>query len=94
VSTNVYHLQPQPAAAAADTREPLADAGREASAYIRTLVDQHRRAHSRVLELKSADPTVRRSHPRELPVDPQRPLTIFSIEEAAPEAQTRQVRSA
>jgi len=77
VSTNVYQLQPPPAAAAGDTREPLADAVREASAYIRTLVDQHRR-----------------SHPRELPVEPQRPLTIYSFEEADPEPSARQVRRA
>ena len=84
MSTNVYHLPPQSSAAAADTREPLAEAVREVSGYIRGLNDKHRRAHSRVEELKSGDPTVRRSRPRSLPVDPQRPLTIYSIEEAAP----------
>lgn len=81
MSTNVYHLQPQPTAAA-DTREPLDVAVREVSGYIRDLNGKHRGAHSRVLELKSGDPRVRRSHPRSLPIDPQRPLTIFSIEEA------------
>ena len=93
MSINVYYLQPQPPAAA-DAREPLEAAVLEASGHIRTLVDKHRRAHSRVLELKSGYPTLRRSHARQLTIDPQRPLTIFSIEEAAPEPQTRQVRSA
>ena len=81
MSTRVLHLQPQPAAAP-DTREPLADAVREVSGHIRALVAGHRRAHARVDELKSADPSLRRSRPRTLPVVPQRPLTIFSFEEA------------
>lgn len=94
MSTNVYHLPSQPVATA-DTREPLAEAVREVSGYIRGLNGKHRRAHSRVEELKSADPTVRRSHARELPAEPQRPVTFFSIEEvAASEGQTRQVRRA
>lgn len=94
MSTNVYQLQPQPAAAA-DQRESLADAVREVSGYIRGLNGKHRRAHSRVEELRSGDPTVRRSHARELPVEPQRPVTFFSIEEvAAPEPSARQVRRA
>ena len=93
MSTNVYHLQPQPAAAA-DQSEALADAVREVSGYIRGLYDKHRRAHSRVEELKSADPSLRRSRTRALPLDPQRPVTFFSIEEAAPGPQTRQVRRA
>lgn len=92
MSTNVLHLQPPPAAA--DAREPLETAVSEVSAHIRALVGSHRRAHSRVLELKSGDPSVRRAHQRHLPVDPQRPLTFYSIEEAAPEPQTRQVRGA
>lgn len=93
MSTNVYHLQPQPAAPA-DRREPLEAAVREVSAYIRARVGEHRRAHSRMDELRSGDSTLRRSHPRELPVVPQRPLTIFSFEEVEPEPQTRQVRRA
>jgi hypothetical protein len=83
VSTNVLRLQPQPGAVAPDAREPLADAVCEASGYIRGLNGKHRRAHSRVEELKSGDPTLRRSRARELPIDPHRPLTIYSIEEAA-----------
>jgi uncharacterized membrane-anchored protein len=80
VSTNVLRLQPQPGTVAPDSREPLADAVLEASGYIRDLNGKHRRAHSRVLELKSGDPTVRRSRTRELSVEPQRPVTFFSIE--------------
>lgn len=94
MSTNVLRLQPQPGVAAVDTREPLAEAVCEASGYIRDLNGKHRRAHSRVEELKSGDPTLRRSHARELPVEPQRPLTIFSIEEADTEPSARQVRRA
>jgi hypothetical protein len=93
VSTNVYHLQPPPAAAA-DTREPLADAVREVSARVRALNGEHRRLHSRVDELRSADPALRRSRPRALPLDLLRPVTFFSIEEAEPGPQTRQVLSA
>ena len=93
MSTNVYHLQPQPAAAA-DAREPLEAAVLEASGYIRSLVGNHRRAHSRVLELKSGDPALRRARPRALPVAPQRPVTFFSIEEAELEPSARQVRRA
>jgi len=94
VSTNVYHLPSQPPAAEADQREPLADAVREVSARVAALNDGHRRLHSRVDELRSADPARRRKRPRTLPTDLLRPVTFFSIEEATPEAQTRQVRSA
>ena len=94
MSTNVYHLPSQPPLAAADQREPLAQAVREVSGYIRGLNGKHRRAHSRVEELKSGDPSLRRKHPREPVAVPPRPVTFFSIEEAAPGPQTRQVRRA
>ena len=94
MSTRVLHLQPTPGAAAADAREPLEEAVREVSARVRALNGEHRRLHSRVDELRSADPSLRRSRLRTLPVVPQRPLMIFSFEEAEPEPQTRQVRRA
>ena len=84
MSTNVLHLPSQPPPAAADRREPVEAAVRELSARIAESNDSRRRLHSRLDELRSADPRLRRSRPRALPVDPQRPLTIFSIEEAAP----------
>lgn len=87
MSTHVLHLQPQTGAGA---REPLAEAVREVSGRMVTLNDERRRLHSRLDELRSADPTVRRSRPRPLPLDPQRPLTIFSIEEAAAPAPLRE----
>lgn len=83
MSTNVYHLLPPTGAAAADPREPVSDAVLEVSGRILTLNGERRRLHSRLDELRSADPRLRRSRPRTLPLDPQRPLTIFSFEEAA-----------
>jgi hypothetical protein len=94
VSTNVYHLQPQSSAAAEDQREPLEEAVREVSARVRALNGEHRRLHSRVDELRSADPALRRKRPRALPLDLLRPVTFFSIEEAEPEPSARQVRRA
>lgn len=82
MSTNVLHLQLQPPAAPADTREPVRDAVLEVSVRLVTNNDERRRLHSRLDELRSADPLLRRSRPRVLPLDPLRPLTIFSIEEA------------
>ena len=93
MSTRVLHLQLQ-TGAAADTREPLEAAVREVSDRVRALNGEHRLLHSRVDELRSADPALRRKRPRALPVDLLRPVTFFSIEEAAPEPQTRQVRRA
>ena len=90
MSTNVYHLPPQHGAAAADPREPVRDAVLEVSARLVASNDERRRLHSRLDELRSADPTLRRSRPRTLPLDPQRPLTIFSIEEAAAPAPLRE----
>ena len=94
MSTNVYHLQPPPSSAAADTREPLEAAVREVSARVRSLNEEHRRLHSRVDELRSADPSLRRRRARAIPADLLRPVTFFSIEEAEPEPSARQVRSA
>jgi hypothetical protein len=87
VSTNVLQLQPQPRAVTADTREPLDLAVLEVSARLASNNGERRRLHSRLDELRSADPSLRRSCTRELPVDPHRPLTIYSIEEAAPTLQ-------
>lgn len=94
MSTNVYHLPSQPGAAASDTREPLEEAVREVSARVRSLNEEHRRLHSRVDELRSADPSLRRKSARTLPADLHRPVTFFSIEEADEEPQMRQVLSA
>jgi hypothetical protein len=91
VSTNVYHLQPQTVAAVADRREPVEAAVRDLSARIAESNESRRRLHSRLDELRSAEPA---SRPRALPVDPPRPVTFFSIEEAAPEPSARQVRRA
>ncbi|HYY96077.1 MAG TPA: hypothetical protein VE713_16340 [Pyrinomonadaceae bacterium] len=93
MSTNVLHLPPPPIAAA-DQREPLETAVRELSARVRSLNGEHRRLHSRMGELRSADPSLRRRRARTLPADLLRPVTFFSIEEADEEPQTRQVRSA
>lgn len=93
MSVNVLHLQPQPGTLA-DPREPLADAVLEVSARLVANNGERRRLHSRLDELRAAEPALRRSRPRPLPVDPQRPLTIFSFEEAAPEPSARQVRRA
>ena len=91
MSTNVLHLQlPQPPAVTADTREPLTEAVLEFSSRLASNNGERRRLHSRLDELRSADPTLRRSHPRELPIVPQRPLTIFSFEEAAAPAPLRE----
>jgi hypothetical protein len=90
VSTNVYHLQLQLPAATADQREPLVEAVREVSGRLVTNNDERRRYYSRLDELKSADPSLRRSRTRSLPIDPQRPLTIFSFEEAAAPAPLRE----
>ena len=95
MSTHVLHLQLQPPAVAAGAREPLAEAVREVSGRMVTNNDERRRLHSRLDELRSADPSLRRSRPRVLPIAPLRPVTFFSIEEvAASEGQTRQVRRA
>jgi hypothetical protein len=83
VSTNVLHLQPQPGAVAGH-REPLDSAVLEVSARLVTNNGERRRLHSRLDELRSADSSLRRSRTRALPLDPLRPLTIYSIEEAAP----------
>jgi hypothetical protein len=66
----------------------------EVSGRLVTNNDERRRLYSRLDELRSADPALRRSGPRALPADPPRPVTFFSIEEAESEPQTRQVRRA
>jgi hypothetical protein len=83
VSTNVLRLQPQPGAVAPDRREPLADAVSEISGRVRSLNGERRRHYSRLDELESGDPSLRRASTRSLPLDPHRPLTIYSIEEAS-----------
>jgi hypothetical protein len=93
VSTNVLQLQPQPGAAAI-RREPLDDAVLEVSARLATNNGERRRLYSRLDELRSADPALQRRRPRALPAAPPRPVTFFSIEEAAPEPSARQVRRA
>ncbi|MET0625730.1 MAG: hypothetical protein ABW250_22535 [Pyrinomonadaceae bacterium] len=90
MSTNVYYLPPQPGAAAADQREPVEAAVRELSARVITNTDERRRLHSRLNELRSADPSLRRSRTRLLPLNPQRPLTIYSFEEADAPAPLRE----
>lgn len=89
MSTNVLQLQPPPRAAAADTREPLDSAVLEVSARLATNNGERRSLYSRLDELRSADPSMRRAHTRSLPLDPHRPLTIYSIEEAAPLREAR-----
>ena len=83
MSTNLLHLQLPPPATAADAREPLSDAVLEVSARLAANNGERRRLHSRLDELRSADPSLRRSRPRALPLDPLRPLTFYSIEEAS-----------
>ncbi len=94
MSTNLLHLQLPPAGPHAELRESLTDAVLEVSARLETNNGERRRLHSRLDELRSADPSVRRSRPRPLPAVPPRPVTFFSIEEADPEAPARQVRRA
>lgn len=93
MSTNVLQLQPQPGAVAV-RREPLDEAVLEVSARLATNNGERRRLHSRLDELRSADPSLQRCRSRALPADPLRPVTFFSIEEAAPEPSARQVRRA
>ncbi len=88
MSTNVLQLQPQPGAVASQ-HEPLDEAVLEVSARLASNNSERRRLHSRLDELRTADPNHRRSHARSLPLDPQRPLTIYSIEEAAPLREAR-----
>ena len=83
MSTNLLHLQLRPGAAA-DRREPLDVALLEVSRRVAAANGEQRRLYSRVQELGSGNPSLRRSHARPEPPDPHRPLTIYSIEEAAP----------
>ena len=93
--TNVYHLQPQAGAAAvADEREPVEAAVRELSARIAEYNATRRRLFSRLDELRTLSPELRRRRARPAPPVMTAPVTFFSIEEAAPEPQTRQVRRA
>jgi hypothetical protein len=80
VSTDVIQLQP--GAGIAFEREPVAEAVGEVSARLVSHNSERRRLYSRLDELRSADPALRRSRPRALPLDPLRPLTIYSIEDA------------
>jgi hypothetical protein len=82
VSTNVTYLQLQPDGRHAFGREPLEEAVGEVSARLALNNSERRRLYSRLDELRSSDPALRRSGPRSLLPDPLRPLTIFSIEEA------------
>ena len=85
VSTNLFHLQPRPGAGIVDPREPLDEAVLEVSARLASNNSERRRLYSRLDELRSADPSLRRRRPRVLPLDPLRPLTFYSIEEAGRE---------
>jgi hypothetical protein len=79
VSTNAIQLQPD--GLHADRREPVVSAVGEVSARLVSHNSERRRLYTRLDELRSADPALRRSRPRSLPLDPLRPLTIFSIED-------------
>lgn len=84
----------EPGAAAPDQAEPLEAAVLGVSARIRALGEEKRRAFSRLDELRTAAPALRRRRPRPAPPAPSRPVTFYSIEEAAPEPSARQVRTA
>lgn len=94
MSTNLLHLHLPHPPAAGDAREPLAVAMLEVSARVAAAAGEQRRLHSRVEELGSGDPALRRSKPRAAAPAPPRPVTFYSIEEADSEAPGRQVRSA
>jgi len=94
VSANLLQLQLEQVGAHAGRREPVDSAVLEVSGRLASLNSEKRRLFSRLDELRSADPALRRRRARPLPPDPLRPLTIFSIEEAAPEPSARQVRRA
>lgn len=94
MSTNVTYLQLQPGGRLGFDREPLAEAVGEVSARLASNNSERRRLYSRLDELRSSDPALRRSASRPLPPDPLRPLTIFSIEEADSDTPARQVHRA
>jgi hypothetical protein len=84
VSAAVIQLQPRPAGPHAFAREPLDEAVGEVSARLASNNAERRRLYARLDELRAGGPALRRSGPRPLLADPDRPLTIYSIEEAGP----------
>lgn len=81
--SNVVKLRPPAAPAAADQAEPVEAAMRELSARIAENNNQRRRLFSRLDELRGLSPQLRRRRARPAPPAMSRPLTFFSIEEAA-----------
>jgi hypothetical protein len=71
-----------PADAAPRASEPLESAVLEVSGRIVETNVERRRLHSRLDELRSGDPGLRRSRPR-VPPSPLTPVTFYSIEEVA-----------
>jgi hypothetical protein len=80
--SNVVELRPPASVAAVVEAEPLEAALRELSARI-AANNSARRLFSRVEELRGLSPGLRRRRSRPLPPAPSRPLTFYSIEEAA-----------
>jgi hypothetical protein len=79
---NVYQFTPA-GAAPAHQAEPLDAAVLEVSARIATNSDERRRLFTRLDDLRGLSPELRRRRPRAEAPSLSRPVTFFSIEEAA-----------
>ncbi len=80
---NVVDIRPPAASAAAVEVEPLEVAVRELSARIAENNASRRLLFSRLDELRALSPGLRRQGARQAPPSLSRPVTFFSIEEAA-----------
>ncbi len=83
--SHLLRLEPPAAAAAVDQVEPLDAAMLEVSARIAANSDERRLLFSRVDELGGRLPSLRRKHTRPTAPAMSRPITFYSIEEAASE---------
>jgi len=83
MQSNLFRFGPPAAAAAVDRAEPVGAAVLEVSARIAENNDERRLLFSRLDELRGLSPELRRRRPRALPPSLCRPVTFYSIEEAA-----------
>jgi hypothetical protein len=83
MTSNVLELRPPAAPAAVVEFEPIAAAVRELSARIAENNDERRHLFSRLDELRGLSPQLRRRRGRVAAPALCRPVTFFSIEEAA-----------